>query len=59
MQEVQSTKCPVCDFTIASNPDLEISELITCEDCGVSLEIKNLNPLELVEAPTAGEDWGE
>ena len=59
MVMTETTQCPVCDYTIAGNPGMEISELITCEDCGVSLEVKNINPLELIEAPVAGEDWGE
>ncbi len=59
MIETQQTHCPVCDFTIAGHAELEISELITCEDCGISLEVKNTNPLVVEEAPAESEDWGE
>lgn len=54
-----SASCPVCDVEVELADDTVEGELIECEDCGSELEVVNLNPLELAEAPEAEEDWGE
>ncbi|HKZ41737.1 MAG TPA: hypothetical protein VJ044_12285 [Candidatus Hodarchaeales archaeon] len=51
--------CPICDLELHFSTDIEIGELVECTDCGTELEVKNLNPLEIIEADVEGEDWGE
>jgi alpha-aminoadipate carrier protein LysW len=53
-----SAHCPECDAVI----DLEnvvLGEIVVCSDCGVDLEVTNLDPLEVQLAPMEEEDWGE
>ena len=54
-----SCDCVICgaDVLIADAP-LQ-GELIECGSCGTDLEVTALEPLQLQEAPTEGEDWGE
>jgi alpha-aminoadipate/glutamate carrier protein LysW len=50
--------CPECDAEI----DLEgvvLNEIVVCPDCGVDLEVVNLDPPALELAPMEEEDWGE
>jgi alpha-aminoadipate carrier protein LysW len=44
---------------IELKPDTVVSELLTCPDCGTELEVAQVNPFRLVEAPHEEEDWGE
>ncbi|MCP4186616.1 MAG: lysine biosynthesis protein LysW [Gammaproteobacteria bacterium] len=53
------SECPVCDAEVEIAGDAVIGELLSCEDCGMELEILKLDPVELAEAPTAEEDWGQ
>lgn len=39
--------------------DVMESEIISCKDCGVELEVTSLAPLTLELAPEEEEDWGE
>ena len=55
----QKAECPVCGTEIERAKDTVESELISCEDCGSELEVVNLDPFELAEAPQTEEDWGE
>jgi alpha-aminoadipate carrier protein LysW len=50
--------CPECDAELALNDVLQ-GEIIVCSDCGVDLEVVNLEPLTLELAPMEEEDWGE
>jgi alpha-aminoadipate carrier protein LysW len=34
-------------------------EIVVCPDCGVDLEVTNVQPLTLELAPMEAEDWGE
>ncbi|MFT6109685.1 MAG: alpha-aminoadipate carrier protein LysW [Planctomycetota bacterium] len=34
-------------------------EILACDDCGTELELSNLDPMTLIEAPDVAEDWGE
>ena len=52
-------ECPVCDAEIELPGDAVIGELLSCDDCGMELEILKLEPVELAEAPSAEEDWGQ
>ncbi len=51
--------CPVCDAMIELDDNVELNELIVCPDCGSELEVINLDPPELEEAPQEEEDWGQ
>ena len=52
-------ECPVCAAEITIADDAMAGEVIVCDDCGAELEIIALQPIELAEAPTAEEDWGQ
>ena len=52
-------ECVVCGNILNLESDLEFGELIECNNCGTELEISSVAPVELVEAPHEGEDWGE
>ncbi|MBC8253112.1 MAG: lysine biosynthesis protein LysW [Ardenticatenia bacterium] len=51
--------CPECAADIALADDTIQGEIIQCPDCGVELEVRSLNPLQLELAPEEEEDWGE
>jgi alpha-aminoadipate carrier protein LysW len=52
-------KCPECDANVALKTDVEKGEIVQCADCGVELEVKEVQPVELALAPKEEEDWGE
>ena len=53
-------ECPVCAGTLEPPSDVMVGELLDCPDCGCELEVRAVEPaLQVVEAPTAAEDWGE
>lgn len=51
--------CPECEADIKLPAGVMVNELIACPDCGAELEVLNLNPVELGNAPEVEEDWGE
>jgi alpha-aminoadipate carrier protein LysW len=53
------TTCPECDADITLPNDTVRGEIVQCPDCGVELEVMDLNPLTLEVAPEEEEDWGE
>lgn len=53
------TKCPVCEAAVEASDDPVEGELLECPECGSELEILDLDPIVLGEAPQAEEDWGE
>ncbi len=53
------SNCPVCDADLSFDNTTMLGELLECPDCGTELEVVNLNPLKVDEAPQAEEDWGE
>ena len=52
-------KCIECDADLDLAPDLEVGEILVCPDCGVELEVMDLEPIKLDLAPEVEEDWGE
>lgn len=54
-----SGNCPECDVVVALADGTEVSEIITCSDCGSELEVRVLDPVSLTVAPQEDEDWGE
>jgi len=51
--------CPVCAASVELPSDVEVGEILECPECGVELEVINVEPPELEEAPQEEEDWGE
>ncbi len=51
--------CPVCEAELELDVDVELGEIVVCGDCGVELEVTELDPLTVEEAPEVEEDWGE
>ncbi len=49
--------CPECDEEIYVDPDLEQGDVVTCEECGIELEITNTSPVEL--SPYEGHEYDE
>jgi alpha-aminoadipate carrier protein LysW len=52
-------ECPVCGAEVTLAPDAVVSELIECPDCGTELEVLEVDPPTLGEAPETEEDWGQ
>lgn len=52
-------ECPVCGADVELNDGTVKGELLECGECGTELEVINLDPLSLAEAPKEEEDWGE
>jgi alpha-aminoadipate carrier protein LysW len=52
-----SVNCPECDTTLALKEVVQ-GEIVQCPDCGVDLEVVELNPLKVELAPMEEEDWG-
>jgi len=59
MSMSQQSSCPECGLAITIAADTVKGEILQCGDCGVELEVINLEPLELALAPEEEEDWGE
>jgi len=53
--------CPECDANMSIPDDAAVGEIVSCGDCGADYEIskKEGSNIELKEAETVGEDWGE
>jgi len=53
-----TASCPECaaEFLLEN---VLVSEIVTCPDCGVELEVMGLDPVVLDLAPEEEEDWGE
>ena len=52
-------ECPVCGGDVDLEDDIVVGELLACGDCGSELEILDVDPPALGEAPETEEDWGE
>lgn len=52
-------ECPICAAELSLADDTLAGEIIVCDDCGAELEVTSLDPVELAEAPSAEEDWGQ
>lgn len=55
------TKCPDCEAEISVPDDATVGEIVSCPDCGLDLEVKQINgdKVDLKEISIEGEDWGE
>jgi alpha-aminoadipate/glutamate carrier protein LysW len=52
-------ECPVCGAEITLSEDTVVGELVECIDCGTELEVVDVDPVVLSEAPQEEEDFGE
>jgi alpha-aminoadipate/glutamate carrier protein LysW len=50
--------CPECDAVVDLSGVI-LNEIVVCSDCGVDLEVVDLDPPTLELAPMEAEDWGE
>lgn len=39
--------CPDCDADVHVDPDVDKGEVVSCEECGIDLEVVGLDPVEL------------
>jgi alpha-aminoadipate carrier protein LysW len=53
--------CKDCGAELTIPQDSMAGEIITCPDCGTDFEIvsKNQDNVEMKEAESVGEDWGQ
>lgn len=53
--------CQECDAILTVPDDALVGELISCPDCGADFEISKMDGshVEITQAETIGEDWGE
>lgn len=59
MSQSSNIECPECAAEVSLQSNLMQGEILTCSDCGVELEVMNLEPLSVELAPMEMEDWGE
>jgi alpha-aminoadipate carrier protein LysW len=55
---MNSSHCPECD-AVLDLANVVQGEIVVCPDCGVDLEVVNLEPVSVALAPMEQEDWGE
>ena len=55
---VQAT-CPLCGAPVALPADPMQGEILLCDACSAELELEQVEPPVLVQAPEVEEDWGE
>ncbi len=56
---MHQTSCPECDAAVTFAEEPMIGEIIECPECGMELEVIEVDPLTLELAPEVEEDWGE
>ncbi len=54
-----TAECVECGEEIEAHKDVERGEILDCSTCGTELEVIEIDPIELDEAPELEEDWGE
>jgi alpha-aminoadipate carrier protein LysW len=52
-------ECPECGADVLVSVDVEEGEILSCQDCGVELEVLSAEPVKFGLAPSEEEDWGE
>ena len=52
-------ECPECAADVSLPNDVMEGEIVQCPECGVELEVINIDPPTLELAPEEEEDWGE
>ena len=52
--------CPECEADVQVGEDVDKGDVVDCSDCGASLEVVGLDPIELdVAMEEEDEDWTE
>jgi alpha-aminoadipate/glutamate carrier protein LysW len=52
--------CPECEAVIdVEEDDLDEGDVLSCDECGASLRVASLNPVELESADDDGEELDE
>ena len=53
--------CPECDAEVHVDLDVDKGEIVDCDECGITLEVVGLDPVELdiVEEETLDDDDDE
>ncbi len=59
MEAITVPECVICAAEVTVDASTIKGELIECKDCGTELEVVGVDPVELAEAPTEQEDWGQ
>jgi lysine biosynthesis protein LysW len=56
-----SAQCSICDAPVELQEGVEVSEVVTCADCGSRLVVESItnHQVLLAQAPAIEEDWGE
>jgi len=50
--------CPECDAEVQVDDDMDKGDLVECPDCGSTLEVVGLDPIELdLATEEEEEDW--
>jgi len=57
----QNSVCIVCGAALVLPKDVEVSEIITCNECHSRLVVEKIeaNNIIINEAPQVEEDWGQ
>ena len=53
------SQCIECEGPVSVPEDVFVGEIVHCGDCGVELEVTEVQPMALALAPEVQEDWGE
>lgn len=56
---VAAIVCVECHAELALRDGLIVGEIVQCRECGVELEVVEVQPIRLQLAPEVEEDWGE
>lgn len=51
--------CIECHAPLALREGVIVGEIVQCRECGVEMEVVELQPIRLQLAPEVEEDWGE
>ena len=53
--------CPDCEADVHVDTDSDKGDLVTCDECGTTLEVVGLDPVELdiVEDDDEDDDWSD
>jgi len=51
-----AAKCPECDEEVFVDADLEQGDFVECDECGASLELVGMDPIELDVRSEAEDD---
>lgn len=46
---MQTGKCPLCQSDIIIDDEVYTGDLVDCANCSQELEVKSLNPLQIIE----------